>query len=207
MAKMCLYLSFMCAGMDMSNIARKQSKRRTRERMSDQEAKEIKAEEIMLKQRFKLDHPRHRIRKSKTQDKSKWPSKHAKFSKFEGFIEKVFEIKGHSCQEFESNDEGPISDNIQTFKQIPLFSQQNNKPTTAFRQNSKQSQMSPPRSLFKTHPVIHFPNHKQTRGHFLIGQDTLTPMIMAYILPQMIDSWIERKALEFFYLLLPLLIK
>ncbi|GJX39916.1 hypothetical protein Tco_0254906, partial [Tanacetum coccineum] len=52
MAKMCLYLSFMCAGMDMSNIARKQSKngqKRTRERMSDQEAKEIKAkaEEIM----------------------------------------------------------------------------------------------------------------------------------------------------------------
>ncbi|GJS84012.1 hypothetical protein Tco_0750553 [Tanacetum coccineum] len=36
-------------GMDMSNIARKQSKKRTRERTSDQEAKEIKAEarEIM----------------------------------------------------------------------------------------------------------------------------------------------------------------
>ncbi|GKF69064.1 hypothetical protein Tco_0202121, partial [Tanacetum coccineum] len=35
--------------MDMSNITRNQSKKRTRERMSDQEAKEIKAEvrEIM----------------------------------------------------------------------------------------------------------------------------------------------------------------
>ncbi|GKD88062.1 hypothetical protein Tco_1359216 [Tanacetum coccineum] len=92
MAKMCLYLSFMCAGMDMSNIARKQSETGKRQRVKSKSENSARDHS-----RISPTQPKKETMKSRVKIKSKRPLVTSSQS-----LKALFEdlkIKGQSCQE------------------------------------------------------------------------------------------------------------